>query len=177
MTAAIMFRSAVTRVLCRKTCIWAIMTIGSIALGCSLESTLDSLAKQFPKRESELNRLIAVWQALRTDIGLEGYTRYCTSAPCVYIGKSEEPMSLDVAREKFPKSNDRFEEITSLSRNLNLDYFALRHGEYFAVVMEGGGALNPDKRYIFVPKGSLPQGAVRYFRPIPTEDRWYAFVG
>ena len=174
-------QSAITRVLCRKARALALIAVGSVVMACSLESTLDSLANQFPRHKSELSRLVSVWQTLHSEVSLNGYmngyTRYCESPPCVRIGNGEEQISIKVAQQRFPKSSDQLTQLAKLAESLKLDYVSLEFDEYFVSTMKGGGALGGDSGYLFAPNGSSPHRAVKHFKPIPNESYWYAFVG
>jgi len=181
MTAGTTSHFAITRALCRKACILALITIGSVVLGCSLESTLDSLVSQFPKHKSTLRSLISVWQTLHSEVSLKGYingpARYCESPPCIRIGNGDEQISLKDAQKRFPKSSDQLTQLAQLADSLKLDYLSLELGEYFVVTMKGGGTLGGDSGYLFAPQGNSPHRAAKHIKPIPSESYWYAFVG
>jgi hypothetical protein len=181
MTAVTTMWSVLTRVLYRRPKVWALVTVASMVLGCSLESTLDSLADQFPKYKSELNSLISVWQALHSEVSLKGYmsgqSRSCKEPPCIRIGNGEEVVPLKVAMQRFPKSSEQLIQLAKLAENIKLDYLSLEVDEYFVIVMKGGGTLASDAGYLFMPRGSSPTRAAKYFKPISNENYWYAFVG
>src|SRR5262245_22263318 len=91
------YSPVLTRAVGHKARILVAMASCCIAFACSLESTLDSLASQFPKHKYDLNRLLSVSQALHAEVGLNAYSRFCDSSPCVSIGGKGVEMSLEEA--------------------------------------------------------------------------------
>jgi hypothetical protein len=180
MTVVTTLRSAIVSVLCRNTHRVLSVVVGVFLVACSLDSTLDTLASQFPKHRTELQQLAGLIETLHGEIGMTGYTRFCKSSPsppCIRIGDGDDTTSLDVALKKFPHERDQLAQISNLATSLKLDYVGVYLGEYIRVTMKGGGTLGGDVGYLFSIKGGAPSRAVKYFKEIPGEEKWYAFVG
>ena len=176
MTVVTIPRSAITSFLCRKASCVLSVVVGVFLCACSLDSTLDTLAGQFPKHRTELQQLAGLITTLHGEIGMKGYTRFCKSPPCVSIG-DEDDTPLDVTLKKFPHERDQLAQINNLAESLKLDYIHVYQGEYIRITMKGGGTLGGDVGYLFSIKGGAPSRAVKYFKEIPGEEKWHAFVG
>ena len=180
MTVVTILRSAITSVLCRKASYVLSVVVGVFLCACSLDSTLDTLASQFPKHRTELQQLAGLVTTLHEEIGMTGYTRFCKSSPpppCIRNGDGDDTTSLDVALKNFPHESDQLAQLSSLAKGLKLDYIGVYLGEYIRITMKGGGTLGGDVGYLFLMKGGAPSRAAKYFKVIPGEEKWYAFVG
>ena len=155
--------------------------LGLVTLGCTAESTLHSLQNDFSKRKAELNELKVIM--LKLSLAAKDF-RFFSSRVAgggsdmldFFDNKSRVPVS-QALEAQFQKNREDLLTLQSVVRKLGIHYVSVdKSNEAVWVTIEGGGVLASDKGYLFAGKKDITEYHLDHYAPIPSEDKWYAFV-
>jgi hypothetical protein len=148
---------------------------------CTAESTLKSLAEQFPQRKAELNELKDLMLAL-SDSGKN--FRFLASRvtgekdDLVDFFDKEGRVPISKALDStFRPRRDQLTRVQALIHTAGIDYVSVdKERRAVWVTLEGGGVLAADKGYLYAGRGEIASFHLQRVLPIPSESNWYAFV-
>ncbi len=158
----------------------ALVTI--VFIGCTAESTLQSLQKKFASQEEKLNELKdSIWEIASSTKDFAVLSSNITNGKGELIDlfeKDGKRRTISEAIETtFNGRRQKVLRVKDLMNSLGADYVNsdMAKGAVW-VTMHGGGVLASDQGYIFVQNNDVQTYHLKYYLAIPNQKGWYAYI-
>ena len=160
-----------------------VLTIITVVfIGCTAESTLQSLQEKFMSREEKLNELKnSIWEIASSTKDFAVLSSNITNGK----GERIDFFEKDGQRRTVPEAiqstfKDRQQKVLrvkDLMNSLGADFVNsdIAKGAVW-IIMQGGGVLASDQGYIFVQNNDVQSYHLKYYLAIPNQRGWYAYI-
>lgn len=149
----------------------------ALLFACTLESSLNSLKKDFPKYKSELYELKDLM--LNLSSAAKDF-RYFSGRETDLVDFFDTQGRIPTSRAletKFRTNRGAVMRVQEIVHSIGIDYVSVDVKNMKVwVTMKGGGVLAPDAGYLYVGIGDITGYRLDHYVSIPGDDRWYAFI-